>query len=54
MSIKDTVSLVFLFGARINCLKAKGCNIDLNSQLSDLFKKLTLESPRRIHSLRDN
>ena len=34
--------------------ETKECNIDLDSQLSDLFKKLTLESPRKIHSLRDN
>ena len=34
--------LVILVGVRINCLKSKNCNIDLNLQLADLFKKLTL------------
>ena len=54
MLIKDSVSLVILVGMQINYVKSKSCSIDLNSQLSDLFKKLTLESLRRIHSLRDN
>ena len=54
MLIKNSVSLVILVGVRINCLKPKNCPIDLNSQLADLFKDLTLESARRIHSLRDN
>ena len=44
MSIKDFVSLVVLVGVRINCVKPKSCNIDLNSQLSDVFKKLTLDN----------
>ena len=42
MSIKNSVPLVILVGVRINCLKPKNCNIDLNLQLADLFKKLTL------------
>ena len=54
MLIKDSVSLVILVGMQINYVKSKSYSIDLNSQLSDLFKKLTLESLRRIHSLRDN
>ena len=38
ISIKDSVSLVILVGVRINCVKPKSCNIDLNSQLSDILK----------------
>ena len=52
MSIKDSVSLVILFGG--NCVKPKSCDVDVNWLLSVLFKRLTLKSPRRIHSLRDN
>ena len=43
MSIKDSVSLVFLVGVQINCFQPKSCNIDLNSQLVDLFKKVDVE-----------
>ena len=54
MLIKDSVSLVILIGVWINCLKLKSRNIDLNLQLLDLFKTLTLEFPWRIHSLIDD
>ena len=53
-SIKDSASFAILVSVWINSVKPKSCNINLNLQLWDLFKKLTLQSPRRIYSLRNN